>query len=284
MVPAFLAVMLASTSPSSTTQGRGAASASAARASRTWAGRVAPTRRRRAGPPPPRRRNRRAATALPGADSRAAPPRGVRPRRRRCGCHARAARRSRSAGFYARRRDPPRGWSTGPSPPTRRRPQDGGDVVPLEGEPQASGQAGHPERRCLVRAGRTRAKRRRGRGGAAIPTAKPVVGLARAATTCRRRAWDGQRVSPVVPPAGAEGSARWHRRRRYTRRRVGGHGLRLRGQSVIPHSIRWHRPAPVPVGERAPKRSLRCTNKTRRRHNCRPIHYSQPPAKSKGPP
>ena len=26
----------------------------------------------------------------------------------------------------------------------------------------------------------------------------------RAATTCRRRAWDGQRVSPVVPPAGAE--------------------------------------------------------------------------------
>ena len=190
-----------------------------------------------------------------GADSRAAPPRGVRPRRRRCGCHARAARRSRSAGFYARRRDPPRGWSTGPSPPTRRRPQDGGDVVPLEGEPQASGQAGHPERRCLVRAGRTRAKRRRGRGGAAIPTAKPVVGLARAATTCRRRAWDGQRVSPVVPPAGAEGSARWHRRRRYTRRRVGGHGPRLRGQSVIPHSIRWHRPAPVPVGERAPKRS-----------------------------
>ena len=28
--------------------------------------------------------------------------------------------------------------------------------------------------------------------------------LARAATTCRRRAWDRQRVSPVVPPAGAE--------------------------------------------------------------------------------
>ena len=28
--------------------------------------------------------------------------------------------------------------------------------------------------------------------------------LARAATTCRRRAWDGQRVAPVVPPAGAE--------------------------------------------------------------------------------
>ena len=28
--------------------------------------------------------------------------------------------------------------------------------------------------------------------------------LARAATTCRRRAWDRQWVSPVVPPAGAE--------------------------------------------------------------------------------
>ena len=28
--------------------------------------------------------------------------------------------------------------------------------------------------------------------------------LARAATTCRRRAWDRQLVSPVVPPDGAE--------------------------------------------------------------------------------
>ena len=48
------------------------------------------------------------------------PLRGVRPRRWRCGCRARTALRSRRRGFYARRRDPPRGWSTGPSSPTRR--------------------------------------------------------------------------------------------------------------------------------------------------------------------
>ena len=65
-------------------------------------------------------RNRRAATARSGADSRAAP----------CGASGRAAggaavvleRLSPIAapGFYARRRDPHRGWSAGPSPPTRR--------------------------------------------------------------------------------------------------------------------------------------------------------------------
>ena len=60
--------------------------------------------RRRA--PPPRRQNRRAATARPGADSRAAPCGSVRPRRWRCGCRARTALRSRR-----------RGSSTGPSPP-----------------------------------------------------------------------------------------------------------------------------------------------------------------------
>ena len=96
------------------------------------------------------------------------------------------------------------------------------------GRPGASGQAGHPERRCLSprpwranvpgwrrRFGAAgRARRRRGRGVAAASdgqargrAAERVVDglrLARAATTCRRRAWDRQRVSPVVPPAGAE--------------------------------------------------------------------------------
>ena len=64
--------------------------------------------------------NRRAATARPGANSRAAPRGGGSPRRWRCGCRARTARRPR-AQVYARHRDPPHGWSTGPSPPTRRR-------------------------------------------------------------------------------------------------------------------------------------------------------------------
>ena len=50
----------------------------------------------------------------------------------------------------------------------------------------------------------------------ACPTAKPaaarptafstVLRLARAAMTCRPRPWDGQRVAPVVPPAGAAGA------------------------------------------------------------------------------
>ena len=96
------------------------------------------------------------------------------------------------------------------------------------GRPGASGQAGHPERRCLsprpwranVRGWRRRLwggwssqastrPRRRGEsdGQARGRAAERVVDglrLARAATTCRRRAWDRQRVSPVVPPAGAE--------------------------------------------------------------------------------
>ena len=91
-----------------------------------------------------------------------------------------------------------------------------------------SSQAGHLERRCLsprpwranVRSWRRRLwggwssqatprPRRRGEsdGQALGRAAERVVDglrLARAATTCRRRVWDGQRVSPVVPPAGAE--------------------------------------------------------------------------------
>ena len=40
---------------------------------------------------------------------------------------------------------------------------------------------------------------------AARPTAfSTVLRPARAAMTCRPRPWDGQRVAPVVPPAGAE--------------------------------------------------------------------------------
>ena len=98
------------------------------------------------------------------------------------------------------------------------------------------------------RARRRREPRRRGEsdGQARGRGAERVVDglrLARAATTCRRRAWDRQRVSPVVPPAGAR--ARRHRRsRRCAGRRVGGHGPRLRGQSVSP-------PPPVP-SDRAP--------------------------------
>ena len=49
---------------------------------------------------------------------------------------------------------------------------------------------------------------------------------ARAAMTCRPRPWDGQRVAPVVPPAGTVD------RGDGAERRVGGHWSRLRGQSV----------------------------------------------------
>ena len=102
-------------------------------------------------------------------------------------------------------------------------------VVPLEGDlGRAASQAGHPERRCLsprpwranVRGWRrplwggwssqasTRPRRcGESDGQARGRAAERVVDglrLARAATTCRRRAWDRQRVSPAVPPAGAE--------------------------------------------------------------------------------
>ena len=46
--------------------------------------------------------------------------------------------------------------------------------------------------------------------------------------TCRPRPWDGQRVAPVVPPAGTVD------RGDGAERRVGGHWSRLRGQSVSP--------------------------------------------------
>ena len=80
------------------------------------------------GDPPPaaagpaRCRNRRGSCRTSGGRLQGCPLRGVRPRRWRCGCRARTALRSRRRGFYARRRDPPRGWSTGPSSPTRRGP------------------------------------------------------------------------------------------------------------------------------------------------------------------
>ena len=46
--------------------------------------------------------------------------------------------------------------------------------------------------------------------------------------TCRPRPWDGQRVAPVVPPAGTVD------RGGGAERRVGGHWSRLRGQSAFP--------------------------------------------------
>ena len=109
------------------------------------------------------------------------------------------------------------------------------------GRPGASRQAGHPERRCLSprpwRAN-VRGWRRRLWGGwssQASPRPRRRSGFARAATTCRRRARDGQRVSPVVPPAGAEvvpaGTAD---RGDALGGVVGGDGPRLRGQSVSP--------------------------------------------------
>ena len=74
---------------------------------------------------------------------------------------------------------------------------------------------GGGRRGCHATAATERRRRRRGTGRpAACPTAKPaaarptafstVLRPARAAMTCRPRAWDGQRVAPVVPPAGAE--------------------------------------------------------------------------------
>ena len=64
----------------------------------------------------------------------------------------------------------------------------------------------------------------------ACPTAKPAAARPTAcrAMTCRPRPWDGQRVAPVVPPAGTVD------RGDGAERRVGGHWSRLRGQSVSP--------------------------------------------------
>ena len=67
---------------------------------------------------------------------------------------------------------------------------------------------------------------RRAKPAAARPTAfSTVLRPARAAMTCRPRAWDGQRVAPFFPPAGAEvvpaGTAD---RGEWAERRVGGHG------------------------------------------------------------
>ena len=67
----------------------------------------------------------------------------------------------------------------------------------------ASGQAGHPERWCLSPRP-WRANVRGWRRRLVEPGDAAAAASRRAATTCRRRAWDGQRVSPVVPPAVAE--------------------------------------------------------------------------------
>ena len=82
-------------------------------------------------------------------------------------------------------------------------------------------------------AGRAR-RRTRAPARQACPTAKPaaagppafstVLRPARAAMTCRPRAWDGQRVAPVVPPAVEVVPVRHRRSRRCDERRVGGHG------------------------------------------------------------
>ena len=58
------------------------------------------------------------------------------------------------------------------------------------------------------------------------PRSRRCSGPARAAMICRPRPWDGQRVAPVVPPAGTVD------RGDGAERRVGGHWSRLRGQSV----------------------------------------------------
>ena len=121
----------------------------------------------------------------------------------------------------------------------RRRPRAGGggaEPVPLEG--------GLGERPGLAEAVVGRLVElgvERGRPSA-CPTAKPaaarptafstVLRPARAAMTCRPRPWDGQRVAPVVPPAGTVD------RGDGAERRVGGHWSRLRGQSVSPPPTR----------------------------------------------
>ena len=79
-------------------------------------------------------------------------------------------------------------------------------------------------------AGRAR-RRTRAPARQACPTAKPatagppafstVLRPARAAMTCRPRAWDGQRVAPVVPPAVEVVPVRHRRSRRCAERRVG---------------------------------------------------------------
>ena len=105
----------------------------------------------------------------------------------------------------------------------RPRPQDGAAWCRSRAT-WASGQAGHPERRCLssrpVRGWRRRLwggwssqastrPRRRGEsdGQARGRAAERVVDglrLARAATTCKAEGLGRTGVSPVVPPAGAE--------------------------------------------------------------------------------
>ena len=121
----------------------------------------------------------------------------------------------------------------------RPRPQDGAAWVPLEGDlGERPGRVTPNVGACPPgRGGRTfgaggggcgtagRARRRRGRGVAASPSRDDLQaeGLGRTARLVRR-------------PASRRGSrARRHRRsRRCARRRVGGHGPRLRGQSVSP--------------------------------------------------
>ena len=115
----------------------------------------------------------------------------------------------------------------------RRRPRHAGgggaEPVPLEG---GLGERPGPAEAVVGRLVEPGVERGR---PSACPTAKPaaarptafstVLRLARAAMTCRPRPWDGQRVAPVVPPAGAEVvPAGTVDRGDGAERRVGGHG------------------------------------------------------------
>ena len=115
------------------------------------------------------------------------------------------------------------------------------------GRPGASGQAGHPERRCLpprpwranvllVGGEAQRGWRRRLWGGwSSQASPRPRRRLARpAATTCRRRAWDRRRAAPVVPPAGAEVVPAGTADRGEALGGAGGHGPDCGGKSVSP--------------------------------------------------
>ena len=89
------------------------------------------------------------------------------------------------------------------------------------------------------------------------PRSRRCSGPARAAMTCRPKPWDGQRVAPVVPPAGTVD------RGDGAERRVGGHWSRLRGQSVSPPLVSGRvgdwcsgstgTDGPGCVGDRAPR-------------------------------
>ena len=89
--------------------------------------------------------------------------------------------------------------------------------------------------------------------------------LARAATTCRRRAWDGQRVAPVVPPARRGSRAGGHGRLRRCA------GRRARGGAALRASASDRRGGAEAAGTTFGKGSrgwLRLHEKGGRRHDC----------------